>query len=494
VLNTMTSGLYTVALNYLGDTNYSAATAATVSLQIGAITPAITWAQPAQITYGTTLSAILNAAAANGATPVAGIFAYTATPAGGSASTVTVTSVLSAGSYVLTALFTPSDAATYGSASATVSLIVGKAAPVLSWSAPMAITSGTALTSVLNPAATFNSSTVAGSFTFTATAAGGSAAAVTAATKLTAGSYSLIATFTPTDTANYASGGTTSVSLTVTLAVAAAQLASSMNPVLDTNPTALTATVTSSAGTPTGTVNFLDGTTPIGSAPLAAGIATLTLSSLAVGSHSISAVYGGDANFSTTTSGVLTQVVIDFTEAPAGGSSSSLTIAPGGSATYTLSIVPTAGATFPQPAIFTIAGMPPGATATISPATWTPLSATSWTFPANTALQNIALTIQLPSATAHNQERRPFSRNLPSLLWGLLLLPLAGKMRKASRRLGKRSSLLFLAAVGCALTIGISGCASSNGFFAQALKTYTITETVTIGTLSHSTTVTLTVE
>ena len=59
-----------------------------------------------------------------------------------------------------------------------------------------------------------------------------------------------------------------------------------------------TATVTTAAaGTPTGSVEFYDGATDLGPAVLnGSGVATLTTSGLSVGSHAISAVYGGDAN------------------------------------------------------------------------------------------------------------------------------------------------------------------------------------------------------
>jgi len=51
-----------------------------------------------------------------------------------------------------------------------------------------------------------------------------------------------------------------------------------------------------------------------------------------------------------------------------------------------------------------------------------------------------------------------------------------------------------LLAAGATAIAGLSGCSASNGFFAQSEKTYTITVTATSGTLSHSTTVNLTVE
>ena len=60
----------------------------------------------------------------------------------------------------------------------------------------------------------------------------------------------------------------------------------------------------------TGSVEFFDGTSPIGSAPLNGnGQASFTDSNLSVGTHTITAQYGGDTNYSPSTSGPLSQVV-----------------------------------------------------------------------------------------------------------------------------------------------------------------------------------------
>jgi hypothetical protein len=62
----------------------------------------------------------------------------------------------------------------------------------------------------------------------------------------------------------------------------------------------VTAVLIGAPGTspPTGTVSFLDNGTPLGTAPVANGRAALpALSTLAMGSHSITALYGGDANY-----------------------------------------------------------------------------------------------------------------------------------------------------------------------------------------------------
>ena len=78
----------------------------------------------------------------------------------------------------------------------------------------------------------------------------------------------------------------------------------------------LTAKVTAiapGAGLPTGTVTFKDGATTLGSGTLAnvggTATATFTTSSLSAGSHPITATYGGDASFLTSTSAPLTQAV-----------------------------------------------------------------------------------------------------------------------------------------------------------------------------------------
>ena len=100
IASSLASGSYTVSLTYGGDSNYAAiSTAVIVPVVVGAAVPTIVWTAPSGgITYGATLSGILNASAVSGSTPVAGTFTYTATLTGGSAVAVTGTTVLGAGS------------------------------------------------------------------------------------------------------------------------------------------------------------------------------------------------------------------------------------------------------------------------------------------------------------------------------------------------------------------------------------------------------------
>ncbi len=165
-------------------TTYSAATA-TVQLTVTKANPAVTWAPPSAIQQGTAISAIQLNAAAN----VAGTFSYS--PAAGTIPPV--------GTEALTATFTPSDATDYASVTAHNSLTVqagtGKSSPVISWSKPAAISYGAALSSTqLN--ATAN---VAGTFAYTPAAG----------TVLKAGTQTLSAVFTPTNTTTYSSATAT---------------------------------------------------------------------------------------------------------------------------------------------------------------------------------------------------------------------------------------------------------------------------------------------
>ncbi len=62
-------------------------------------------------------------------------------------------------------------------------------------------------------------------------------------------------------------------------------------------PVTFGVTVATAAGAPGGSITFLDGTTPLATVPLdGTGKATLTVSALAIGTHSIVADYSGDTN------------------------------------------------------------------------------------------------------------------------------------------------------------------------------------------------------
>ena len=86
-------------------------------------------------------------------------------------------------------------------------------------------------------------------------------------------------------------------------------LSANPNPVAFGSNVTFTATVTSSGGTPSGTVTFKDGGSDLGTGTLSAGQATFGTSSLSVGTHTMTATYGGATDFATSTSPPLSEVV-----------------------------------------------------------------------------------------------------------------------------------------------------------------------------------------
>ncbi len=111
--------------------------------------------------------------------------------------------------------------------------------------------------------------------------------------------------------ASYTGGTGNDVSLTAEVPATSTAVSSNLNPSTYNTSVTFTATVSSTfSGVPTGTVTFYDGATSLGTGTLnGSGQATLSISSLSVGSHSITATYGGDSNFNSSTSSALTQTV-----------------------------------------------------------------------------------------------------------------------------------------------------------------------------------------
>lgn len=117
-------------------------------------------------------------------------------------------------------------------------------------------------------------------------------------------------------------GGTSPIlTQTIGQALSTVTLSAPVNAIVAGQPIALTAAVASAvsgAGTPTGTVNFFEDSTQIGSATLATvngqQQATFTTPGLAMGNRSITAVYAGDANFASATSPAVPVLVGNTTE------------------------------------------------------------------------------------------------------------------------------------------------------------------------------------
>jgi probable HAF family extracellular repeat protein len=132
-----------------------------------------------------------------------------------------------------------------------------------------------------------------------------------------AGDYTASASFA--GDANHA-GSSDSKDFQIAKASTSTALSSSADPSGAGQSVTFTATVSSSAGTPTGSVQFKADGANLGSVTLSSGgVATLTTSSLTAGSHTITADYGGDSNFAsssgTLAGGQVVSTVFGFSQA-----------------------------------------------------------------------------------------------------------------------------------------------------------------------------------
>ena len=149
---------------------------------------------------------------------------------------------------------------------------------------------------------------------------GGSASLTTSA--LAVGSNSITASYG--GDANFTTSISTALTQTVNQDGSATVVIGVPYPSVIGQAVTFTATVTAAApgsGTPTGTVTFYDGSTVLDTATLSGGSAAFATSALALGSHPITAVYGGDTNFTGSTSPVFTQVVNEYASTTAVSSS-----------------------------------------------------------------------------------------------------------------------------------------------------------------------------
>jgi hypothetical protein len=257
-----------------------------------------------------------------------------------------------------------------------------------------------------------------------------------------------------------------------------------------------TATVAPASGTaiPTGTVTFMDGTATLGPGTLnGTGVATYATSSLAVGSHSITAVYGGDTNFSGSTSSA---VVVTVTAAPPpsysiSASPASGSVSAGSSAQTTITVTPAGG--FNQQVSFACSGLPSGGTCTFAPTTVTPNG---------TAAATTALTIATASASASVGPPRRGSSSARgatalALLAGGLLWTFRLRRKTALWKGLQAGVVLLLSATALVLGCGGGGSGSGSGSSGGGSTTpqaYTVTITATAGSATQTATFTLTVQ
>jgi large repetitive protein len=217
---------------------------------------------------------------------------------------------------------------------------------------------------------------------------------------------------------------------------------------------------------------------------------------LSVGTYALTATFTptDTAAYHDATASATLQVQ-DFTLAPSttAGSTTSASIATGGDAVYKLVFGPASGTTFPAAVTFSASGLPVGAVATFTPAR----------IPAGSGATNVTLSIQTAATTA-SMTGFEFGAPSGSLLdraiapgaLSLVMLPFIGGFRRKQRGFGllRAGSALLLVAACVVSMAALVGCGSNkSGYFAERSQTFIVTVTATSGTLSHSTTVSLTV-
>jgi hypothetical protein len=258
-------------------------------------------------------------------------------------------------------------------------------------------------------------------------------------------------------------------------------LAAAPNPVFLNNPITLTATLSVAGPAPSGTVMFLDGTNPIGTATLTGQTATIAVSTLSLGTHSITASYGGNAIYARAVSPAVPVVVEDFQLTL---SNPNVTIFHGGTATFLLSVTAPNGAGMASTVTLAATGVPAGSQVTFTPAA----------VPTGSGTTPVTLVIQTPNyptgpwqAGSLRGESAGGTALAALLLTGGLLLPWRSGRRR--RLLGTVAFACLVAGLATGLVTGLSGCGS--GWRTQV---WTIDVTATSGQLAHRVTGILTSE
>ncbi len=251
-----------------------------------------------------------------------------------------------------------------------------------------------------------------------------------------------------------------------------------------------TATVTGSGGTPTGTVNFLDGGTQIGSGTLnGSGVATFSTTSLAVGAHSITAAYLGDSNFAASTSSAVNVQVNAAPDFTVSATPSSQSVTPGQSTSYTLTLTPQNG--FNAAVTISCSGEPTESTC---------MPASSSVTLSGTTAQQVTINVTTTAASLVPPATPPFSGwRAPALLASLVLLCLLIAERFNRNSIAVRR---WLAGAACATAIAfvLVGCGGGNKSTSPPSNngtpagTSTLTITGTSGSTMHTTTVSLVVQ
>jgi len=304
-------GSHSITAVYAGDASYNGSTSPVLVQTVNkcnTTTTLVSSPNPSIFGQSVNLTATVSPAAATGTVTFkeGTTNLGTATLSGGTARLSTTT--LAVGSHSITTVYV-GDTNCNGSTSAGLVQTVNKGNTTTTLASslnPSTFGQPVNLTARVSPAAATGTVTFKeGTLTLGTVTLSGGTATVSIAT-LAVGSHSITAVYG--GDANY-NGSTSAVLVqTVNKANTTTTVVSDINPAAAGRSVTFTARV-SPAGAG-GTVIFKDGTVTLGTAPLSGGSAVYSTATLAIGSHSITAVYSGDANTNGSTSAALAQTVI----------------------------------------------------------------------------------------------------------------------------------------------------------------------------------------
>jgi len=193
------------------DTGKYNSISATMNVSVDKIRPLFTWANVSK-TYG---DAPFSLTAPTVTNSVAGSWAYSSANTSVATLSSATATVVGAGTSTITATFTPADTTNYVSGgTVAMNFTVAQVTPLFSWS-NVSATYGDANAAIVAPTVT---NSIAGSWSYASATTSVAAVSGSEFDFGIAGTSSITATFTPTDTTNYVSGGTVAMTVTVTQA------------------------------------------------------------------------------------------------------------------------------------------------------------------------------------------------------------------------------------------------------------------------------------
>ena len=246
------------------------------------------------------------------------------------------------------------------------------------------------------------------------------------------------------------------------------------------------------SGTPTGTIELLDGGTPLLTQPVGAGgVTTVALNTLSSGTHALTAVYAGNIDYLASTSAVVTIAGASMPALPGADFSFTVdspateTISSAGTASFSFG-VQWQGATLASPVVMSVAGLPSGFVGTFNPAV----------LPPGGTLSHFTLAL---GPTYQSNGRTPLLRSAGGCEWALVFLPGILLFRRGTESRDRRFTQIACGLCLALVSFAAAGC-GDRIFKQQSTSTpqqsYVLTVTGTAtgadgSPLQHAATVTL---